>query len=250
MIKFFRKMRQRLLTENKFSKYLLYATGEMILVVIGILIALQINDWNEERKINSKSYNYLQRLQEDMNTNIAEADLYINNTERKQKYSTVVLDALEAHELSTSQKEDFDRYLKVYYQFYITISDFNTVNEMTSSGDLGLIKNQWLRSEFSNLASTREFIMEVNQSNHDAYKINIDLFQKHIRYRVENIDTDSIAVSAAYDFQAMANDVAFVNQISSQSVNWYDIAGMYKYYKTSLTTVKDTIEVELKKHEK
>ncbi len=51
MIKFFRKIRQRLLTENKFSKYLLYAIGEIILVVIGILIALQINNWNENQKL-------------------------------------------------------------------------------------------------------------------------------------------------------------------------------------------------------
>ncbi len=42
MIKFFRKIRQRLLTENKFSKYLIYAIGEIVLVVIGILIALSI----------------------------------------------------------------------------------------------------------------------------------------------------------------------------------------------------------------
>ncbi len=51
MIKFFRKIRQRLLTENKFSKYLLYAVGEIVLVVIGILIALQINNRNEEQKM-------------------------------------------------------------------------------------------------------------------------------------------------------------------------------------------------------
>jgi hypothetical protein len=60
MIKFFRKIRQRLVTKNlptgtgragKFSKYLIYAIGEIILVVLGILIALQINNWNEDRKI-------------------------------------------------------------------------------------------------------------------------------------------------------------------------------------------------------
>ena len=50
MIKFFRKIRQRLLTENKFSKYLLYAIGEIALVMIGILLALQVNDWNENKK--------------------------------------------------------------------------------------------------------------------------------------------------------------------------------------------------------
>ncbi|MEH6514960.1 MAG: hypothetical protein V7670_17480 [Maribacter arcticus] len=49
MINFFRKIRQRLLTENKFSKYMLYAIGEVILVMIGILLALQVNNWNETR---------------------------------------------------------------------------------------------------------------------------------------------------------------------------------------------------------
>ncbi|MGW9685895.1 DUF6090 family protein [Flagellimonas sp. 2504JD1-5] len=49
MINFFRKIRKRLLSENRISKYLLYAFGEIILVVIGILIALQINNWNQNR---------------------------------------------------------------------------------------------------------------------------------------------------------------------------------------------------------
>lgn len=50
MIKFFRRIRQKLVTENKFNKYLIYAIGEIILVVIGILIALQINNNNEAKK--------------------------------------------------------------------------------------------------------------------------------------------------------------------------------------------------------
>lgn len=50
MIKFFRKIRQNLLIENKTGKYFKYALGEIVLVVIGILIALQVNNWNEERK--------------------------------------------------------------------------------------------------------------------------------------------------------------------------------------------------------
>ena len=51
MLKFFRKIRQQLLSENKFSKYLLYAIGEIILVVIGILIALQLNMWSMIEKL-------------------------------------------------------------------------------------------------------------------------------------------------------------------------------------------------------
>ena len=54
MIKFFRKIRQKLLSENRFSKYMIYALGEIILVVIGILIALKINNWNENEKIKTE----------------------------------------------------------------------------------------------------------------------------------------------------------------------------------------------------
>ena len=50
MIKFFRKIRQNMIKENKVSKYMLYAIGEIVLVVVGILIALSINNWNESRK--------------------------------------------------------------------------------------------------------------------------------------------------------------------------------------------------------
>lgn len=79
MIKFFRKIRQSLLTENKFSKYLLYAIGEIVLVVIGILIALSINNWNEKSKLKSEEMKLLKEMKaalisdwEDVISNIAE----------------------------------------------------------------------------------------------------------------------------------------------------------------------------------
>ena len=71
MIKFFRKIRQGLLSKNKFSKYLLYAIGEIILVVIGILIALQINNWNnsktESKILNSYAQKISSNLKQDIN---------------------------------------------------------------------------------------------------------------------------------------------------------------------------------------
>ncbi len=69
MIKFFRHIRKRLLTENKFSKYFLYAIGEIILVVIGILLALQINNWNEERKNQKDAHKILLQLKHEFETN-------------------------------------------------------------------------------------------------------------------------------------------------------------------------------------
>ena len=55
MIKFFRKIRQQMINENKTSNFLKYAIGEIVFVVIGILIALQINTWNENRKASEET---------------------------------------------------------------------------------------------------------------------------------------------------------------------------------------------------
>jgi len=75
MIKLFRKVRQRLLTENKFSKYLLYAIGEIVLVVIGILIAVNINSWKKERDVAASNKVYCTKLLEELEMNISRLEL-------------------------------------------------------------------------------------------------------------------------------------------------------------------------------
>ena len=83
MIKFFRKIRQRLLTESKFSKYLLYAIGEIILVVIGILIALGISNWNEERKSMLHTKLIFTQVQKELVFNITKANEIISGYREK-----------------------------------------------------------------------------------------------------------------------------------------------------------------------
>ncbi|MFT6795818.1 MAG: hypothetical protein ACJART_000956, partial [Maribacter sp.] len=70
MIKFFRKIRQNLLSEGKTSKYFKYAIGEIILVVIGILIALQINNWNENQKAKKLEQVVLKNLAQENKANL------------------------------------------------------------------------------------------------------------------------------------------------------------------------------------
>ncbi len=74
MLRFFRHLRQRLITTNKFSKYLLYALGEILLVAIGILIALQVDNWNEERKERI----FANELLEDVLISVRENMTYLN----------------------------------------------------------------------------------------------------------------------------------------------------------------------------
>lgn len=75
MLRFFRQLRQRLITENRFSKYLLYAIGEIILVVIGILIALSINNWNEWKKDRMIEKSILLELEDNLERNITLIDI-------------------------------------------------------------------------------------------------------------------------------------------------------------------------------
>jgi len=76
-LRLFRKNRQKLAAENNAAKYLRYTIGEIVLVVIGILIALQGNNWNELRKQRARELHYLTNLKTDLNLNIAEIDKYI-----------------------------------------------------------------------------------------------------------------------------------------------------------------------------
>ena len=69
MLRIFRSFRQRLLTENRVSKYLLYAVGEILLVVIGILLALQVNNWNELRKDRENERLIINSLRQEMQAN-------------------------------------------------------------------------------------------------------------------------------------------------------------------------------------
>ena len=93
MIKLFRKIRQNLLTENKFSKYLMYAIGEILLVVIGILIALSINNWNQtrlnaatEKKILEEIKNDLIETLEDVNDDLEDHNEMLSSTIKSMQY--------------------------------------------------------------------------------------------------------------------------------------------------------------------
>ena len=94
MLRFFRRIRQSLLTQNKFSKYLLYAVGEILLVVIGILIALQVNNWNEGRKERIIEKSILLEFEDNLERNIALIDIAAAEIIEINKSSETIIDIL------------------------------------------------------------------------------------------------------------------------------------------------------------
>ena len=82
MIKFFRNIRQSLINQNNMGKYLKYAIGEILLVVIGILIALQINNWNERRIESAEEQKILKNLKIDFDNDKRQLETIIEMTKQ------------------------------------------------------------------------------------------------------------------------------------------------------------------------
>ena len=159
MIKFFRKIRQKMLTENKFSKYMLYAIGEIILVVIGILIALSINNWNQER---------IQKLEEQTIVKNIHNEYLQNKTILKRRIEEAELCEAALKQLMNIIGKDED-YLKkqnvdslLFYAIDPPIfrPSENTISGLIQSGRLELLQNQDLVNLIYNWRRTMEALTD------------------------------------------------------------------------------------------
>jgi hypothetical protein len=171
MIKFFRKIRQRLLSENKFSKYLIYAVGEIILVVIGILIALQINNWNEQNKADIVENVFLKRLLVDLNKDKAYLESIHSRRESQIRAAKAIID------FSIETKLD-----SIIYQLpnMLTISSWkettsnqNTFLELISSGNLNIIKSDSIKDGLLSLDRSYKALINDDKTNKEPYVSNL-----------------------------------------------------------------------------
>ena len=146
MIKLFRKIRRNLLLEGKTGKYLKYAIGEIVLVVIGILIALAINNWNQNRINTDKQQGYLIGLKNDLEIQITSFNTLIEFYELTiSKGESILIDFSSIGKLleidSINRKLSNLMYTRSYPEITTTFSDLN------STGQLNLIKEKSLRSQ-------------------------------------------------------------------------------------------------------
>lgn len=144
MIKFFRKIRQRLLTENKFTQYLLYAVGEIVLVVIGILIALQINNWNEDRKERLQEGAILKQLRTEFNSNLNQLDEKIVIRKEIINSAVHILDYIDFPANRDKDSIDANMAVTIGYTTFDPI-----INDLANSGNLRLIKSDSLKQLLS-----------------------------------------------------------------------------------------------------
>ena len=147
MIKFFRHIRRSLIQKNQMGKYFKYAIGEILLVVIGILIALQINNWNENRKLIQKEKEVLLAITSDLDFNIKEINLLLNNQELNLNKILESLDLLVDYLEADKSYNDSLRIHFTRSNSYYEVNLKNTAYESLTSIGIDLIQDTELRSK-------------------------------------------------------------------------------------------------------
>ena len=157
MLRFFHALRHRLLTENKFSKYLLYAVGEILLVVIGILLALQVNNWNEARKTRIKERQSLENISENLEWNVAMLQRTLSNIENSNASRDLILYVIDHH------LPDHDSLGVHWHAAFLNMANFTAQKsgyESLKESGIGIISNENLKKEIVDLFENTYLIME------------------------------------------------------------------------------------------
>jgi len=168
MIKFFRKIRYNLMEQNKTGKYFKYAIGEIVLVVVGILIALSINNWNEERKSENLTRTYLNNLKLDLLSDLSGIEKTIkdiNNFEEEGHYSLDVIDG----KIDTIKKERFLKSLIWNNHYPIFQPSRSTYDDLINSGNIKLIKDNDLKVALSKYYLQNDWWEQFGQRAKDTY---------------------------------------------------------------------------------
>lgn len=141
MPRFFNRIRKQLAKENRFFQYSRYAIGEILLVVIGILIALQVNNWNINKENKKEEIYYLQKLK----LNLQQDTTYVGDRLRNIYLGLSMLDSLEA-EMKNPLKTSFDNRLltTTLFALYGFSPQTSTFDNLKATGKLNLIENQIL----------------------------------------------------------------------------------------------------------
>ncbi|WP_046755781.1 hypothetical protein [Kordia jejudonensis] len=139
---FFKKIRQQLVKDSKLSKYLTYAIGEIILVVIGILIALQIDGWKEQQDVNALEYNILQNLYRDLSATKEELENDIKANKTSKQYLEIALHHLDQNTAYTSA---LDTLFPAIANWESPLATFTTYEIFKTEG-IRIIKNKDIKN--------------------------------------------------------------------------------------------------------
>ena len=241
MIKFFRKIRQQLLTEHKFSNYLIYAIGEIILVVIGILIALSINNWNQNIKNNKAEKYYLEQMKNDL---VADS-LYLSNVSLNLKERLPVIKNFldELHKDNNKKRfiDAFKQYININWEVLFFVSNNATYKEMESGSKLGIISDKELRKNIIDLYNHLEITKNIFSINTQFQgPVDVDLIYGKGLAKYQKNQNDLFFPYLSDDEIYKLKDIKF--ELESNIANWnWTVKDMQPVVESQLAEIRDVI---------
>ena len=253
MIQFFRRIRHGLISEGHLTKYLAYAAGEILLVVIGILIALQINDANEQRLERKKELQYLESLKTDLTINIAELDKFIADRQGRLDSAHIIMGYFEGNPLTSL--EDFayhNVHVQAWTKFY---QNNNTFQELVNSGSLSILSNQSIKTQLMDL----ELLYKKMKSDEDHMRfdfegymydplfINADVnpMQQNFVYRLTAGAAGERAPLSRDEIEGLLRNVKFKNGFAMAILMMGIINDEFKEIKTKTRELIELIDQEM-----
>lgn len=218
MIKFFRKIRLKLIDEGNLKRYLIYAIGEILLVVIGILIALQINNWNNNKSDRAKEKISLQAISEKMKYNQFQYEIGINRNKRVIIAANELLTLISNPTTQLSKSRIEQNLYSLNKRFLVGKSNATSIyDELVGVGQLSNISSQELRNQLTNLKANLQLLQSYEDSQIQFVDNHLSPFlNKHID-RITIGVTGSKTDSTFYDKKIQINYSAFKKNTLEQS---------------------------------
>ncbi len=225
MLRFFSKIRLKLAAKNKPVKYLRYAIGEIILVVIGILIALQVNNWNENRKLRNTEKALLTELVKELRTDSTTIRFNTKIHEQAKKSCTIILNAIE-RDLEYNDSLSFHFAAANYYTRFASSQG---AYESLKTAGLETVSNKSLRFQIIQYYETSNVIHNENLDLNTEYIVHLQkVFYPGLFKQFKIIDKDHIYkgemipidfdrlkqnTEFRYHFQTLQNNHEIINEL-------------------------------------
>jgi len=233
--------------KNKTGKYLKYAIGEIVLVVIGILIALSINNWNENRKSENFERIYLENIKSDLNLNLASLKIFIAERDKSIKSTDSILEYFNGKkELDVVAFNRHSLNVMIWYPFE---QHDNTYQELLNSGNLSIITNKKIKDHIQNMQTKFKkvaFIENEMQQDFERYLYDPFFTTVDLETSLKSVNEETVKL----DFNqanALLNNQAYKNGFILSAFNSNSLTTAYSNIMKTTNELIAIINEEFKK---
>jgi hypothetical protein len=232
--------------KNKTGKYLKYAIGEIILVVIGILIALQVNNWNNERLENKRAHKFVNKVQLQIDNNLTKVTNYIKRLNEQNKQFLELVSIIGNRDTANIDSK-IDKLVTISWSDYHLNLNMNTILEGKENGDFTLISSEELRQQLYNLITFSDIVKERERiANQDLNTLYMPYLYKNYNTRnsVPSDILEKIGKSSIYkgDNYKMLQDQEFENYITFRLFYSESNRNVYNKIKNKLEVINSLIK--------